>query len=279
MGNIRSVFPILLALGIAIGGSSFIYKWLESKSMANEVVDVTAKAVPVVVTTVDLPWGTKLNKEMLKTVPFLQESLPAGYKSDPAAIEGRIVISALSKNDPVTEIRMAPEDVTFGGVSAILGPGKRAISVKGDKIIGISGFIKPGNLVDVLVTMKNPKTKNEVTKLVLEKIPVLATGTEIEEDGKGQTSPVDVYTLEVTPEDAEKLALVSAKGQLQFALRNMKDFETILTKGATISETLESLRVERPKAKPTKKTTHWVPQRTTVEQIQGDDISQKKFDM
>jgi pilus assembly protein CpaB len=282
MGNWKAVVPLLLALVIAVSGSFLLYKWIQAKTMPKEAVEVKAKAVPVVVTKLDLAWGTKLNKDMLKTIPFLTESVPTGHFSDPALLEGRVLIAALTKNEPVIESRLAPKDVTAGGVSAVLKPGKRAIAVKGDKVIGISGFIKPGNLVDVLVTIKNPKTKKETTKLVLEKIPVLATGTQIQENEKGQQSPYDVYTLEVTPEEGEKLSLAASKGRLNFALRNIMDSETVLTKGATISETLSALRpVEKKpvivKKKGTKKKV-WVRKRTfTVEQIRGDKVSEKKF--
>jgi pilus assembly protein CpaB len=184
MGKWKAVLPIALALVIALSGSVFLYKWLEAQTKPKEVVKVESEAVPIAVTAVDLAWGTKIQKEMLKTTPFLVESLPPGYFSDPSSLEGRVLITALKQNEPVTESKLAPEDVRTGGVSAILKPGKRAIAVKGDKVIGISGFIQPGNLVDVLVTLTDPRSKKEVTKLVLEKIPVLATGTEIQENGK-----------------------------------------------------------------------------------------------
>ena len=280
MGKLKSIIPILLALAIAFGGSSFIYQWLESKTAATEIVEVQSSAVPVVVATTDLPWGTKLSRDMLKTVPFLKESLPTGYISELALAEGRVLIAALSVNEPVTQTKIAPDDVTLGGVSAVLAPGKRAIAVKGDKVIGISGFIRPGHVVDVLVTMRNPKTNSEETKLVLEKIPVLATGTEITQNERGQPAPVDVYTLEVTPKEAEILTLVSTQGMLRFALRNIKDSETVYTKGATISETLQSLRAPEPVVKrPQVRRTAPPPVAPmTVQQIEGDRISEKKFD-
>ncbi|MFO8241245.1 MAG: Flp pilus assembly protein CpaB [Dissulfuribacterales bacterium] len=283
MGNLKSIVPLLLALGIALSGSIFLYKWIQAKTMPKETVEVQSQAVPVVVANKDLVWGTKLTKEMLINVPFLKESLPPGHFSDPALVEGRVLITPVVQNEPVTLSKMAPEDVKIGGVSAVLKPGKRAIAVKGDKVLGISGFIKPGNLVDVLVTIQDPKSGGEVTKLVLEKIPVLATGTHIEENRKGEPSPVDVYTLEVTPEEGEKLSLASNKGRLQFALRNIMDAETVLTKGATISETLSALRPEEKKPVVVQKdneppTKVWVPKRTvTVEQIRGDRVSKTKF--
>jgi pilus assembly protein CpaB len=127
-------------------------------------------------------------------------------------------------------------------------------------VLGISGFIKPGNRVDVLVTLKHGK--KETTKIVLENVLVLASGKEIQENDKGNPSPVDVYTMEVTPEEGEKLTLAASKGKtpeegekltlaaskgkLQFALRNVTDTETVLTRGATVDKTLASFRPPVP---------------------------------
>ena len=278
MGKYKAVIPIALALIIALSGSIFLYKWLKIQTSPKEVVKSESEAVPVAVAVMDLAWGTKLNKEMLKTVPFLMESLPVGYTTDADKLEGRIIISPVNQNEPITESRLAPDSVTTGGVSAIIKPGNRAIAVKGDKVIGLSGLINPGNRVDVLVTLTHPKTKMRVTKVVLENLLVLATGTEIQEKDKGQPAPVDVYTLEVSPAQGEKLALASTEGRLQFALRNMTDRETVLTRGATIPQTLASLRGESPKPKssPKKK---WRPRKTsmTVEIIKGEKVSKKKF--
>ena len=280
MGRWKALIPIVLALIVAAGGSTFLYKWLQLRTAPAAVVQVETQAVPVVVASANLNWGTKLTKEMIKTVPFLKESLPGGYKSDPAALEGRVLIAPLKELEPVLESRLAAESVTVGGVSAVIKQGMRAIAVKGDKVIGISGFIQPGNRLDVLVTMKDPATKNEVTKMVLSNVLVLATGTEIEEKRDGKPSPVDVYTLEVDPEQGERLALAAAEGKLQFALRNVTDMETVLTKGATITQTLASLRGVDMKSPPPPKVKEWAPRAKswTVEMIKGDKVSKQKFD-
>ncbi len=242
----RAILPIFLALVVALTASFFLYKWLQRQRAPKEVVKVVeSDAVPVVVAAVDLPWGTKLNSEIIKRTPYLKESLPPGYFSDSDAMEGRVLIVSLKQNEAILETKLAPTSVSTGGVSAVVTPGKRAIAVKGDKVLGISGFIKPGNRVDVLVTLKHGK-KNETTKIVLENVLVLATGKEIQENDKGNPSPVDVYTMEVTPKEGEKLTLAATKGRLQFALRNVTDAEIVLTKGATINKTLSSFRPPVP---------------------------------
>jgi pilus assembly protein CpaB len=96
--------------------------------------------------------------------------------------------------------------------------------------------------VDVIVTVEEPKTKKIKSKIFLENTAVLATGTQIEKNDKGEPMPVDVYTLEVSPEQAEKVALAASEGRLQFALRGVTDSEDLLTKGATIPELLAHQR-------------------------------------
>jgi pilus assembly protein CpaB len=278
MGKFKVIIPLSLALIIAGASSLFLYKWIRSirpPTVIEKSGDITT--APIIVSAYNLPWGTKISKDMLKTVNYPAGSLLQGAFSESDKIIGRILISPIIENEPILEGKLAAEDVRLGGVAAILKPGKRAMAVKGDKVIGISGFIRPGNLVDVLVTVQNPETKKDTTKLVLDKIPILATGQEIQADGKKSASPVDVYTLEVTPEEGEKLALAATQGKLQFALRNITDVETVLTRGATIAETLNSLSSKKIRPKPELKPKRVYPRLHTIEIITGDKIVKRKL--
>ena len=276
MKNWKATVPILLSLVIAVGGSYFIYQWIQRSTAPKEIVKVEkVEAVPVMVAAIDLTWGTKITPEMVKTLPYLKESVPDGYFPTPEKLQGRILIANLKMGEPIVEHRLAPVDIKSGGVSAVLPAGKRAVAVKGDKVIGISGFINPGNRVDVLVTMKDPANKKDKTKIVLENIPVLATGTQVEQNSKGEPAPVDIYTLEVTPAESEKLALAAAMGKLQFALRNITDGEKVRTRGATITQTLNSLASpETPKEK-----SAYRPTSATVEVIKGNQVSKQKVQL
>ncbi|MCJ7617652.1 MAG: Flp pilus assembly protein CpaB [Desulfobacterales bacterium] len=272
MGKWKAIAPFALGLVIALSAGILVYKWLNVQTTQEAVTKAKIKSdiVPVAVAAADLPWGTKLAPEMIKTLPYLKESIPPGSFLDTELLKGRVVISPLRQNEPVLECRLAPDSVTMGGVSAIVKPGKRALAVKGDKVIGLSGFIKPGNRVDVLVTITNPSNKMEMTKTVLENILVLATGIEIEENKEGgKPQSVDVYTLEVTPREGENLSLAATNGKLHFALRNVIDKETVLTNGATVSGTLAAFR---PKERQRAANTTY-----TVEAIKGCDVRKDKF--
>jgi pilus assembly protein CpaB len=299
MGKFRALVPIAISLIIAITGTVFLYKWIERQRGPKEIVEVEkVEAAPIVVSAGNLPWGTKLKPEMIKMAPYLKESLPVGYFTSTIDLKGRVIVAPLKLNEPITEAKLAPTSVKTGGVSAVLKPGMRAIAVKGDKVIGLSGFINPGNRVDVIVTVEEPKTKKIKSKIFLENIAVLATGTQIEKNEKGEPMPVDVYTLEVSPEQSEKVALAASEGRLQFALRGVTDSEDLLTKGVSVPELLayqrwseqQKIAPKRP-ADSNKGTSHkrvnrnskikrkrWVPRGSvTVEIIKGTKIEKKKF--
>ncbi len=273
MKSTKGIIPIVVAFIIALAGSILTYSWITKQGSTQTVVKVDANAVKIAVAIDDLPWGTKLKKEHITFSPFLKESLPANYFTDGALLEGRVLIAPLKQKEPIIEARLAPTSVTTGGIAAVLEPGKRALAVKGDKIIGLSGLIQPGNRVDVLVTWQDPRNKREITKIVLEDIRVLATGTEMEKSGKGETdtSPVDVYTLEVTPEEGERLALAATEGRLQFALRNALDTETVYTRGVTIPEALKFY------SKRTTSAGKGVPVAKTVQVIKGTNSKNVSF--
>jgi pilus assembly protein CpaB len=228
----------------------------------------------------DLFWGTKLTPEHMKLVPFPTGSLPEGHFSTLEGVEGRVLVANLRTNEPILEYKLAPREVTMGGVAAVTRPEKRAMAVKVDDVIGVAGFINPGNHVDVLVTIDNSPP---VTKTVLQNVLVLATGPDLDRKGKEEKpSSVKVITLEVTPEEGEKLALAATEGKVVLALRNQLNAEAVLTKGATIPALLNSYRArEEVKREESKATVKSNPKpaapEVSVELIQGGKVSTLTF--
>ncbi|MFP4285858.1 MAG: Flp pilus assembly protein CpaB [Desulfovermiculus sp.] len=267
-------FQLGLVLVLALGAGFLNYQWINGKiSSLGPQAEAKETTTSVVVAAKDLPVGTKLGPEMLKPVKYLPDSAPSRHFSDPQKVQGRILIAAVSANEPILESRLAPTEITVGGVQAMITPGKRAVAVKGNEVMGLSGFVAPGNKVDVMVTLRNGNGDEAATKMVLESVPVLATGTILEpsKDGSG-TSPVDVYTLELTPNESEILALAANQGTLHFAMRNLQDKEPVLTRGADVKKALASLTPEAPKAKQLK------PRPVKyVEIISGSTATKMKF--
>jgi len=299
MGKYRSFILFGIAIFLALIVTVLIINWLQTKGKVKEAAPLETQEVAIA--KVDLKWGTILTKEVIEKKIFLKGSLPPGSFSDTSALVGRVLISPVQANEPIFESRLAPTNIRTGGVAAVVSPKKRAIAVKVDKVIGVSGFIHPSNRVDVLVTLTTGKSPTSITKTVLENILVLAAGPEFEAKGKEEKqSPVDVVTLEVTPEEAEKLALAATEGKILLVLRNFSDTEEVLTKGMTIPVLLASYSgyspvsetkpvagvARRKRPAPSKTLTHTPekmakdekPKPFVVELIKGSKSSEVKFE-
>jgi pilus assembly protein CpaB len=187
----------------------------------------------VTVAKVAIPLGTRIIPEQLTVVQFPKESTPDGAFDSPEKLAGRVAVVNIAPREPVTEARLAPEG-TSGGLSAVIPEGYRAMTVKVNDVVGISGFIMPGTLVDVVVVI-TPDTGNRqdpISKIVLQSIKVLANGQNIDKpESEREANSVKAVTLLVTPEQAEKLALAASEGKLQLVMRNSIDQGDEQTKG------------------------------------------------
>src|SRR5580765_949557 len=180
----------------------------------------------VAVAKVAIPLGTKIIPEQLMVVQFPAESTPDGAFNSVEKLTGRVAVVNIAPREPATEARLAPEG-TAGGLSAVIPEGYRAMTVKVDDVVGISGFIMPGTLVDIVVVIipaEKSGMQDPISKIVLQNIKVLANGQNIDKpENQREASSVKAVTLLVTPEQAEKLALASSEGKLQLMMRNSVD--------------------------------------------------------
>ena len=180
----------------------------------------------VAVAKVAIPLGTKIIPAQIMVVQIPPESTPDGSFESVEKLTGRVAVVNIAAREPITEARLAPEG-TAGGLSAVIPEGYRAMTVKVDDVVGISGFIMPGTLVDVVVVI-DPAEKagmqDPISKIVLQNIKVLANGQNIDKpESERQANSVKAVTLLVTPEQAEKLALAVSEGKLQLVMRNSID--------------------------------------------------------
>jgi pilus assembly protein CpaB len=180
----------------------------------------------VAVAKVEIPIGSKIVAEQITLVQFPKESTPDGTYDSVEKLAGRVAVVNIAAREPITEARLAPEG-TAAGLSAVIPEGYRAMTVKVDDAAGISGFIQPGTMVDVVVTIdpaEGASRQDPVSKIVLQNIKVLASGQNIDKpEDEREAKSVKAVTLQVTPEQAEKLALASAEGRLQLVMRNQID--------------------------------------------------------
>ncbi|MDT7041001.1 Flp pilus assembly protein CpaB [Candidatus Nitronereus thalassa] len=240
----RSLLFFGLAILLAFGTSIMAYNWFQNQTPAPQVKKIVKfEGTPIVVASADLPWGTPLTKEMVRVVNYPAEHLPEGRFENIDMLPGRVVLTHLKRNEPILESKLAPLDIKNGGVGGVLHPGMRAMAVRVNEVVGVSGFLKPGDRVDIMVTLQNRGKREKITKTVLENTLILAAGTQMERKGPGEKPrAVKVITFEVSLEEAEKLALASTEGKLRLALRSPINTEPELTKGATTQNLLSSYR-------------------------------------
>jgi pilus assembly protein CpaB len=256
----------------------------------------TSNMNKVAVAKVAIPLGSKIIPEQIMVVQFPKESTPDGAFDSPEKLAGRVAVINIAPREPITEARLAPEG-TSAGLSAVIPEGYRAMTVKVDDAAGISGFITPGTLVDVVVVIdprEGSGSQDPISKIVLQNIKVLANGQNIDEpkDERKATS-VKAVTLQVTPEQAEKLALATSEGKLQLVMRNQIDQgdeqtpgvnkRTLLSGDAAVpapepgslkseqpaQQATKSVRRSAPVAKPAEAPAPQPTPRASVEMIEG----------
>jgi len=230
MRNKRLIIALLAAITFGLIAAVSVKQYLLSAQAFNRTNEV-------VVAKVAIPVGSRIIAEQLTTAQFPADVTPEGFisKIDQNLVD-RVVVTAISPREPVTEAKLAPVG-SLGGLSSVIPEGYRAMTVKVDDVVGVSGFIMPGTLVDVVVVIQPPKgTANEemISKIVLQNIKVLASGQNIDKpkNDREVERSIKAVTLQVTPEQAEKLALAGSEGKLQLMMRNSVDQADEQTSGA-----------------------------------------------
>ena len=191
----------------------------------------------VVVAKTEIQLGEKITAEHLSLAAMPNGSAPEGVFRKIEDVVGRVVITPIGVRETITTLKLAPSGVG-AGLSAVIPEGYRAMTVKVDDVVGVSGFIMPGSYVDVVAIIlpygqHASEGKGPISKIVLQNIKVLASGPKIDSpDNQREPTSVKAVTLQVTPEQAEKLVLAANEGKLQLVMRNYGDQEDTQTTGA-----------------------------------------------
>ncbi|MBI4470190.1 MAG: Flp pilus assembly protein CpaB [Acidobacteria bacterium] len=277
---------LVLGLALLFGGLTA----LSIKTVLNRKNTSFSSAEPkkVVVAALPIKMGGKVSTEQLKVVEWPDNLVPQGAFSEMPKVIDRVAMTEFIPGEAILEGRLAPEG-TLAGLAAIIPDGFRAITVKVDEVIGVAGFIAPGTLVDIIassVSLGNQEESN--SRIILQNVKVLASGQKIEtqEEGKnGKPVEVKTVTLQVTPPQAESLALAATAGKLQLVMRNTTDQMVVVTSGVSAGEIFSGsgggpVRAGRSATaqKPTKveRVEATVP-RNTIEVIRGTERSTVSF--
>jgi pilus assembly protein CpaB len=277
----RALLFLAAAALAAVGAAVLLTRYMDAR-----VAAVRVPTEKVVIAAVDLPVATPLKPGHLAVVDWPIASLPEGRASDPAALVGKVVSVAVAKGEPLLASKIAGAGASGASALATVQPtGVRAGSVRVDDVVGVAGFIHPGDRVDVIVTMvPNEGTPTPVSKVVLQNIKVLAVGKELESKHRDPQATVSatVATLMVSAAQSERLALAAVRGQLLLALRSAVDAEEVETPGVSPSSLYNLPSRHEPLVKTVARAVKRPPAPATepvpaVEIMRGDLFEKRNF--
>lgn len=176
----------------------------------------------LVVAAQPLAFGAELTADNVIEAPWPDSIVPDGaFKSrDDLFKEGRrVVLSPVEKNEPVLASRITGAGQK-GGLSALIGPGMRAVTVRVDDVKGVGGFVTPGDRVDVVLIRKDTGSEgnNSYADVLLQNVKVLGVD-QLANANQEKAAVAKAVTVEVTTEQAQKLVLAQGVGTLSLVLR------------------------------------------------------------
>src|SRR5512143_145927 len=286
---------ILVVVGVAallaLIASAGAYKFLSDRGSVAEKARL--QTVGIVVAVVDIPLGSTINPNQVAVSAWPKDNYPKDAIADTKTAVGRTALRDFARGEPVVQGKLVPTNKPAGLLSLRVPQGMRAFSVKVNEVVGVGGFLVPDALVDVVVTtaISPSRQQDQMSKIVLENIRVLAAGQVVEQQKDNKPVTVNTVTLAVTPDDAEKLALASNDGKIQLILRNYADSDNVVTGGIDKGRLLSSYRKapialaaaagdeEMPRRVAKKKTAPAAAPRKTysVEVIKGNKRSEENF--
>jgi pilus assembly protein CpaB len=260
--KLRPVLMVAVSLALAGAAAVSANRWMTSR-LAGAGGEKEGSAV--VAAAAEIPFGTKIDSTLVKVVELPPESVPEGAFVDAEQVIGRVAASTLYKGEVLLSGRVV-EHVGGSALAAVVEEGQRAITVRVNDVVGVAGFLLPGNRVDVIATRR--KTNGErgtASRTLLQNLKVLAVDQTASPD-KNEPVIVRAVTLQAGPQEAEQIAQATQEGQVQLTLRNPLD-------GARSSGELAQAETgaEEPTARPA------IDRTLVVQVIRGTDMSSASF--
>ncbi|MCW2238705.1 Flp pilus assembly protein CpaB [Azospirillum canadense] len=227
---------LMLALACVTGGTAVYLArgWIARQTQPQVVALPTlppATTITVVVAKIPLKFGDELSRESLREMAWPADAAPEGsFRTMDELLGGerRVALREMGPNEVVLKARVSG----YGGratLSAVIAEGMRAATIRVNDVQGVAGFVLPGDLVDVVFTRPEDPTPGvqsaPMTDVLLQGVKVLAVD-QTADDQKDKPIPAKAVTLEVTPDDAQRLALAGQVGSLGLALRQSGGVQT-----------------------------------------------------
>jgi len=240
MNNWKGIGLLLLAAVVAVAAGGIAYLYLTGSASGHGAHVAT---VPVVVAAEDLTFGTRLEAKHLRVAQFPTTAVPQGAYASPDSILKQTIKVFVVNGEPLLASKLS---TIGGGLSVRIPESMRATSIDVNVVSGVSGFVLPGDRVDVLCTIENAPGQQQgvaIVKTILQNIEVVAAGVKTTTN-KSDPITVQTVTLIVEPKQAEDLTLGMHEGRIQLVLRNPVDSEIIAMRA---TDTREVFGLSQPK--------------------------------
>jgi len=250
--RLGSIVMSVAAFGLAIAAGLLAQSWLQhQRSTGTLVVEKQIAPAKIVVATQALRFGAELAAANLKEIDWPSTSVPDGAFASISdllkANERRVVLSSIEINEPILKWKVTGPGQR-ASLSAVVDPGKNAVTIRVNDVFGVAGFVLPGDRVDVLLTHTengaNATKEDTYTDVLLQHVRVLAID-QLADDRTETPVVAKAVTLEVPMEDAQKLSLANTIGSLSLALTPAGSLQTTRARRIT-AQTLDDLAGVRP---------------------------------
>ncbi len=236
----RPIISLLIGAVLAAGALFIVYNMRGGGRIAQAAVVDAPVTAAVLVAKQDLPFGEVIKPDFIKVVQWPADALPENIvASRNELLEGpegeRIVIRSFVAGEPFLRSKVSG----YGGkpvLSRKVTENMRAFSIRINDVSGVAGFLLPSDRIDVLLTRElNGRPENTVTDVIIQNVGVLGIDQLANEEAD-QPVVAKTATVEVTPEQAQKLALAQQLGTLSLSLRNFADLEAAEVKRVSVSD-------------------------------------------
>lgn len=237
--RLSSILIVLTGFGVA-GGSVYAARdYLETQ--AEVARDSAISTVSVLVASRDIPFGQLIEPHMVTSMDWPADAVPAGTFTDPAALlpaegqEPRRAMRAIAQGELMAASRVSGfgEKVT---IAQTLGENTRAMAISVDATTAVGGFVTPGDFVDVVLTQGGNETLRAVT--ILQNIRVIGVDQDAREENDAPVVARTV-TVEVTPDQGQRLALAQTAGKLSLSLRDPNAAEDMPLEAISLVDLLQ----------------------------------------
>ncbi len=234
--NKISPLLIMIVIAVVLGLIAAIGIWQYLNKTQQQVKELTVTRA-VVVASKQIPAGKKIEESDLAIKQLPAQAVPKNYPSSIETLKGRLVMGTIEADEVITEGRLVGEGAA-GGLPVVIPPGQRAITIMVNDVVGVGGFISPGDRVDILSILKR-SDELTLSKTILQNVLVIAVGDKIYDPNTfsdPQPKVVPQVTFALSPKDAEKLALASETGQIHLILRPHNEKDLASTPGANLED-------------------------------------------